>query len=149
LVFCALAHELSAGHNIYVLTKDSRAAVHLSKGSTRVTIISTLACVLAVAAGLTWLATHATQYLPALYLNAVEQTPFGANINLFLWAMNITAFVLLFARRHTILDLWLFVVLFAWWPNFLVAVALARFVELGRHSFEPIHTCCARRSDTG
>jgi signal transduction histidine kinase len=97
--------------------------------------------VLAVAAGLTWLATHATQYLPALYLKPVEQTPFGANINLFLWAMNITAFVLLFVRRRTILDLWLTVVLFAWWPNFLVAVAhsvvrfsagwyIARFVAL-------------------
>ena len=126
---------------LYVLTKGSGAAVRLSTGSTRVTIISTLVCVLAATAGLTWLATHATQYLPALYLNAVEQTPFGANINLLLWATNITAFVLLFVRRHTILDLWLIVVLFAWWPNFLVAVAhsvvrfsagwyIARFVAL-------------------
>ena len=108
---------------LYVLMKDSDPAVRLSKGSTGVTIISTLACVLAAAAGLTWLATHAAQYLPAVYLNAVEQTPFGANINLFLWALNITAFALLFVRRRTILDLWLIVVLFAWWPNFLVAVA--------------------------
>jgi signal transduction histidine kinase len=126
---------------LYVLTKGSGAAVRLSTGSTGVTIISTLVCVLAATAGLTWVATHATQYLPALYLNAVEQTPFGANINLFLWAMNITAFVLLFVRRRTILDLWLTVVLFAWWPNFLVAVAhsvvrfsagwyIARFVAL-------------------
>jgi signal transduction histidine kinase len=126
---------------LYVLTKDSGAAVRLSRGSTRLTITNTLACVLAAAAGMTWLATHATQYLPALYLNAVEQTPFGANINLFLWAMNITAFVLVFVRRRTILDLWLTVVLFAWWPNFLVAVAhsvvrfsagwyVARFVAL-------------------
>jgi signal transduction histidine kinase len=126
---------------LYVLTKGSGAAVRLSTGSTWVTIISTLVCVLAATAGLTWLATHATQYLPALYLNAVEQTPFGANINLLLWAMNITAFVLLFVRRRTILDLWLIVVLFAWWPNFLVAVAhsvvrfsagwyIARFVAL-------------------
>ena len=124
---------------LYVLTKDSGA--RLSKGSTGGTIFKTLACVLAVAAGLTWLATHATQYLPAVYLNAVEQTPFGAHINLFLWAFNIIAFVLLFVRRRTILDLWLLVVLFAWWPNFLVAVAhsvvrfsagwyIARFVAL-------------------
>src|SRR3974377_1908471 len=59
---------------LYVLTKDSGADGRVSKGLTRVTIISTLACVLAAAAGLTWLATHATQYLPALYSNAVEQT---------------------------------------------------------------------------
>ena len=126
---------------LYVLTKESGAAVRLSKSSTGITIIRTLACVLAAAAGLTWLATRGTQYLPALYLNAAEQTAFGANINLFLWAMNITAFVLLFIRRRTILDLWLTVVLFAWWPNFLVAVAhsvvrfsagwyIARFVAL-------------------
>ena len=126
---------------LYVLTKDSGASVRVSKGSTGVTIIRTLGYVLVAAAGLTWLATHAAQYLPALYVNAVEQTPFGANINLFLWAMNITAFVLLFVRRRTILDLWLGVVLFAWWPNFLVAVAhsvvrfsagwyIARFVAL-------------------
>jgi signal transduction histidine kinase len=55
--------------------------------------------------------------------------------------MNIAAFILLFVRRRTILDLWLTVVLFAWWPNFLVAVAhsvvrfsagwyIARFVAL-------------------
>jgi hypothetical protein len=104
-----------------VFTKDSGA--RLSKGSTRLTITSTLTCVLAAAAGLTWLATHANQYLPALYLNSIEQTPFGAKINLFLWAMNITAFALLFVRRRTVLDLWLAVILFAWWPNFLVAVA--------------------------
>ena len=106
---------------LYVLTKDSGA--RLSKGSAQVTISSTLVCVLAAAAGLTWLATRATQYLPTLYSNAVEQTPFGAKINLFLWGMNVTAFVLLFVRRRTILDLWLIVILFAWWPNFLVAVA--------------------------
>ena len=128
---------------VYVLTKDS--GVRLSGGSPSVTIIRTLGCVLTAAAGLTWLATHATQYLPALYLNAVEQTAFGANIDLFLWAMNITAFVLLFVRRRTILDLWLIVVLFAWWPNFLVAVAhsvvrfsagwyIARFVALAASS---------------
>jgi signal transduction histidine kinase len=128
---------------VYVLIKDS--GVRLSKGSPRVTIVRTLGCVLTAAAGLAWLATHATQYLPALYLNAVEQTPFGANINLFLFAMNITAFTLLFVRRRTILDLWLTVILFAWWPNFLVAVAhsvvrfsagwyIARFVALAASS---------------
>lgn len=104
---------------LYALAKSSNAAARRSIGAT---IAGTLACVGATAAGLTWLATRGTQYLPALYLNAAEQTPFGANINLFLWAINIAAVALLFVRRRTILDLWLIVVLFAWWPNFLVAV---------------------------
>jgi len=116
---------------VYVFTKDSSA--RLSKGSTRLTINSTLACVLAAVAGLAWLATHATQYLPALYLNAIEQTPFGANINLFLWAMNFAAFILLFVRRRTILDLWLTVVLFAFAHSvvrFSAGWYTARFVSL-------------------
>ena len=29
--------------------------------------------------------------------------------------------MLLFVRRRTVLDFWLMIVLFAWWPNFLVA----------------------------
>ena len=108
---------------VYVLLKDRGDADSLSGGSTVTTIAGTLVCVLAAVAGLTWLATYGTRYLPALYLNAVEQTPFGATVNISLWAANTVAFVMLFVRRRTVLDLWLMVILFAWWPNFLVAIA--------------------------
>jgi signal transduction histidine kinase len=101
----------------HVLIKDAA-----GRPSIRATIVSTLVSVLAAATGLTWLATRGAKYLPSLYLSAVEQAPLGAHINLFLWAMNIAAIALLFIRKRTILDLWLIVVLFAWWPNFLVAV---------------------------
>jgi signal transduction histidine kinase len=105
---------------VYVLSKDRGDTAGLSGGSTATTIAGTMVCVLAAAAGLTWLATHGTRYLPAIYLNAA---PFGAAVNISLWAANITAFVILFVRRRTVLDLWLMVILFAWWPNFLVAIA--------------------------
>jgi signal transduction histidine kinase len=108
---------------VYVLLKDRGDAASLSGGSTAITIAGTIVCVLAAAAGLTWLATHGTRYLPAIYLNSAEQTPYGAAVNISLWAVNITAFVILFVRRRTVLDLWLMVILFAWWPNFLVAIA--------------------------
>jgi signal transduction histidine kinase len=108
---------------VYVVSKDRDDAASLSGGSTATTIARTMVCVLAAAAGLTWLATHGTRFLPAIYLNSAEQTPFGAAVNISLWAVNITAFVILFVRRRTVLDLWLMVILFAWWPNFLVAIA--------------------------
>jgi len=51
----------------------------------------------------------------------VRQTLFASYIDIFLWAVNIVTFVSLFVRRRTVLDFWLVIVLFAWWPNFLVA----------------------------
>jgi signal transduction histidine kinase len=57
-----------------------------------------------------------------MYLDTLQQTPFAKQTNIFLFAINLSAFVLLFIRRRTVLDIWLTVVLFAWWPNFLVAI---------------------------
>jgi hypothetical protein len=139
----------------YVLSKDRGDTASLSGGSTAITITGTIVCALAAAAGLTWLATHGTRYLPALYLNATEQTPFGATVNTSLWAVNITAFVMLFVRRRTVLDLWLMVILFAWWPNFLVAIAhtvvrftagwyIARFSALVASSTLLIVSACGK-----
>jgi len=108
---------------VYTLSKDVGDATNLSDRSTGVTIASTIACVLAATAGLTWLAIDGTRHLPALYLDTLQQTPFANYINLFLWAVNIAALVLLFVRRRTILDLWLIVILFAWWLNFLIAIS--------------------------
>jgi hypothetical protein len=59
---------------VYVLLKDRGDAASLSGGSTATTIAGTIVCVLAAAAGLTWLATHGTRYLPAIYLNSAEQS---------------------------------------------------------------------------
>jgi signal transduction histidine kinase len=107
---------------IYALAKDRRDVARLSSGSIAVNLTVTVAFVLVTTAVLTWLAVNGATYLPALYFNTLEQTPSANNVNIFLWAANLAAFVLLFVRRRTILDLWLIVVLFAWWPNFLVAI---------------------------
>jgi signal transduction histidine kinase len=64
-----------------------------------------------------------SKYLPGDYFNTLLQvTPLASSINVFLWALNLAAFVLLLFRGRTVLDLWLIVVLFAWWPNFFVAI---------------------------
>jgi signal transduction histidine kinase len=106
----------------YALSKDATGVSTLPTRSTMTSIVTTVVCVLAVIAGLTWTVTAKTDYLPSFYTTDVRlQTRFGNQINLALWLWDTTALAVLFARRRTILDLWLMVTLAAWMPNFLVA----------------------------
>jgi signal transduction histidine kinase len=106
---------------LYALSKDKGVTTNPPSGSIGANITGTIVCVLAATAALTWLAADGVKYLPSLYVNVVRQTLFASYIDIFLWAVNIVTFVSLFVRRRTVLDFWLVIVLFAWWPNFLVA----------------------------
>jgi signal transduction histidine kinase len=106
----------------YALSKDVTGVATQSGRSTTASIVTTVVCVLAVIAGLTWIVTAKTEYLPSFYTTDVRlQTRFGKQINIALWLWDATVLAALFARRRTILDLWLTVTLLAWMPNFLVA----------------------------
>jgi signal transduction histidine kinase len=121
---------------IYALTKDTDIAPPDARRPTGLIIAATVGCVLALVAALTWLALAGHDYLPGLYVGGVtQQTRFANNINLFMWCWGMTVVVVIFARRRTILDLWLVVTLFAWMPNFLIAwsVTTVRF-SLGWYS---------------
>jgi signal transduction histidine kinase len=107
----------------YALSKDMIGASELLGRSTRATIAITVACVLAVIAGLTWIVTTNTEYLPVLFTTDVKfQTLLGNQINVGLWLWGATALTVLLFRRRTMLDLWLMVTLLAYMPNFLVAI---------------------------
>ena len=107
----------------YALSKDTIGVGKLPGRSETATIIITVACVLAVTAGLTWIVTAKTEYLPVLFTTDVRfQTRLGNQINLALWLWGATALTVLLFRRRTILDLWLMVTLLAYMPNFLVAM---------------------------
>ena len=107
---------------VYALSKDVAGAVTLPNRSTMTPIVATVVGVLAVIAGLTWIVTAKTEYLPSFYTTDVRlQTRFGNQVNFALWLWVATALVLLLFRRRTILDLWLTVTLLAWMPNFVVA----------------------------
>ena len=107
----------------YALSKNVTAVATLPGRSTMTSIVTTVVCVLAVIAGLTWIVTAKTEYLWSLYTTDVRlQTRFGSQINFVLWLWNSTALAVLWVRRRTILDLWLMVSLLAWIPNFLVAI---------------------------
>ena len=107
----------------YALSKDTIGVGKLPGRSTTATIIITVACVVAVTAGLTWIVTAKTEYLPVLFTTDVRfQTRLGNQINVALWLWGATALIVLLFRRRTILDLWLMVTLLAYMPNFLVAI---------------------------
>jgi len=106
----------------YALTKDAVGAVRPGR-SAKTAIAISIACVLATITVLTWIVTTKTAYIPSFYTDDVRlQTRFGNQVNLALWIWGATALVVLFARRRTILDLWLMVTLLACMPNFLVAM---------------------------
>jgi signal transduction histidine kinase len=106
---------------LYAVLKDNDATTNLLPRSIGFNIAGSIVCTLAATAALTWLAVGGIKYLPALYVNLVQQNLFASYIDIFLWTVNIVTFVLLFVRSSTVLDFWLMIVLFAWWPNFLVA----------------------------
>ena len=108
---------------VYALSKDTTGAARPPGRPVMTAIVITVACVLAVIAGLTWIVTTKTEYLPVLFTTDVRlQTRFGNQINMALWLWGSTALAVLLFRRRTILDLWLMVTLLAYMPSFLVAI---------------------------
>lgn len=85
---------------VYALTKDAAGAARPGR-SAMAAIAITIACVLAVIAGLTWIVTAQADHLPSFYTNVRFQTPLGnqANVVLLLWGL--TAFAVLPFRRCT------------------------------------------------
>jgi signal transduction histidine kinase len=110
---------------VYALSKDVDVSLSLRRRSRWLGIASAIICTLAITAVATWVATAGVGYLPAVYVNMTLQTGLAHGLNIFLWLLSLVAFTLLLVRRRTVLDLWLLVILVAWWPNFLVAVFLA------------------------
>ncbi len=107
---------------VYALSKDATGARPQGR-PVMSAIVITVTCVLAVIAGLTWIVTAKTEYLPVLFTTDVRfNSRLPNQINLALWLWGFTVLAVLFARRRTILDLWLMVTLLAYMPNFLVAI---------------------------
>jgi signal transduction histidine kinase len=113
---------------IYALTKDAKGVLPSSK-SPMVNIVIAVACVVAVTALLTWLVLISSAYLPKILASSAQLTEAATYLVIYMWLLNSAALAVLFLRRRTILDLWLIVTLFAWWPMFLVPMyfTVARF----------------------
>ena len=102
----------------YALLKDvDDSASKFKKNEPSRAIVITIACALAVTAGLTWLGTAGNGYLPSLYADTTRRTPSIQHLAGALWLLNVIALVLLLARKRTILAIWLAVTVFMSLPD--------------------------------
>jgi len=106
---------------VYALTKDRNEAATPSVGTSAVAIGTSIAFVCGTVLGLTWIAAAGAMYLPALNVGITTQTSLSSALNAFLWLANASALSLLYVRRRTVLDVWLMVILLAWWPHFVLS----------------------------
>src|SRR5205823_14228275 len=85
--------------------------------STAAAIRIAVICVLALTAGLTWAVTAGAEYLPNIFINTTKQAPFASYLTGSIWLLSAAALVLLFARKRTVLAVWLMVTIFATLPD--------------------------------
>ena len=112
----------------YALLKDEGRETNAPRGRARLAILSNVAAVLVVVCGLTLLATAGQGSLPAI-MQGNHYTPAMITTVSSVWGLSILALAVLWWRRpHTVLDLWLMVVMCAW----LFDVALAAVLNAGR-----------------
>jgi PAS domain S-box-containing protein len=112
----------------YALCKDCGAAESLSAKSVRKTFFIAIAAVVGAVVGLTLLATVGKAILPAIMAgnhNTISLTMAVGSA----WTLSLAALVLLWRRRrHSVLDLWLGVVMCSW----LFDIALSAILNSGR-----------------
>ena len=115
----------------YVLLKDTKGtASPLARLEPNKVLAITIACVLAVIAGLTWLVIAGPEYLPSLLADRTHQTSFNQYMAGAMSLLNAAALVLLFIRMRTILDVWLIVTVIVAFPDF----SLSFFYPILRYS---------------
>lgn len=111
----------------YALLKDAASPVGSSGGSVRRTILGSVAGVVTVAFGLTWLIVTGDDALPQFMSdtrNVSELWQYVPATAVFLY---LTGLTLLWARRRSMLDLWLMVVLCA----LLIELVLLSYISAG------------------
>ena len=112
----------------YALLKDDGARRLPAGRHPGVAILSAGAAVLAAVAALTLLATWAQHALPAI-MQGNRYTPAMITVVSSVWALSLLALGLLWRRRpHSVLDVWLMVVMSAW----LFDIALSAVLNAGR-----------------
>jgi PAS domain S-box-containing protein len=112
----------------YALLKHRDGKAWRSRRSSRAAILSGVAAVLGVAVAVTLLATAGYAVLPVI-MRDNGYTAAMMYVNASVWTLSLVALVVLWVRRpHSVLDLWLMVVMCAW----LLDVALSAVLNAGR-----------------
>jgi PAS domain S-box-containing protein len=98
----------------YTLLRHDRTGIDLLRGSARRAIATSVAAVAVVVCGLTLLATAGKAALPSL-MQGNGYTHWQVGVIISIWALSLGALLLLWFRRpHSVVDVWLMVVLTAW-----------------------------------
>ena len=112
----------------YAWLKDDAGAPGRPPGRPGIAVLSSVAAALVAAFGVTCLATAGQGALPAI-MRGNTYTPAMLSVVSTVWALSLLALVVLWRRRpHSVLDLWLMVVMCAW----LFDIALAAVLNHGR-----------------
>jgi diguanylate cyclase (GGDEF)-like protein len=116
----------------YALSRDGAARAGASdppRGSASRAIFLSVAAVLAIVAGFTAFATAGHDLLPVFLLNN-HTSDLGRTVLSGIWIISLIALVVLWRqRRHTVIDLWLMVVMCVW----LFDIALGAVLNAGRY----------------
>ena len=112
----------------YASLKDDAFGGSRPPGAVAPIVLGSIAVSLVAAAGLTVVATAGHDALPAI-MRGNQYTPAMIGVVSAVWALSLLAVTVLWRRRpHSVLDLWLIVVMCAW----LVDIALAAVLNAGR-----------------
>jgi signal transduction histidine kinase/ActR/RegA family two-component response regulator len=112
----------------YALLPDEGRETRQPRGHAHVAVVSSAAAMVAAVGGLTLVATAGQDALPAI-MQGNHYTPAMIVVVSSVWALSLLALVVLWRRRpHSVLDLWLMVVMCAW----LFDIALAAVLNAGR-----------------
>jgi signal transduction histidine kinase len=112
----------------YALLKDHGHETSRTHSRASVTILFSAAAVLVVVCGLTLLATTSQNSLPAI-MQGNQYTPTMIGVVSSVWLFSLLALFALWRRRpHAVLDLWLMVVMCAWFFD----IALSAVLNAGR-----------------
>ncbi len=112
----------------YALLKDGGRETSRPSGRAHVAVLSSIAAVFVAVCGLTLLATAGQDSLPAI-MRGNHYTPAMIIVVSSTWVLSLLTLIFLWWRRpHTVLDLWLMVVMCAW----LFDIALAAVLNAGR-----------------
>jgi signal transduction histidine kinase len=115
----------------YALLRDADPAKRLWRGSATVAILSSVALTAAVVCAATFIVTAGDALLPRINLDPVHFSTLWQYIASCLALLCVLAVILLWIRRHSVLDLWLMVVMSA----YVIEICLIAFPVPARFSF--------------
>ncbi len=110
---------------VYVLLKDADSGTSMSQRSPAAVIGWSVAVVIAMVCGLTWVAIAGKEFLPRIFLDSVQVNQALSSLSGGLMtALSAVTLVLLWVRRRSVLDLWLMVVCCTWLLELTIAATL-------------------------